>query len=149
MRRIDLIDLDATLLDPAAILAGLDDPACGGLASFIGRVRREHQGRAVRRLDYSAYEPMALRRLRHLALEARQRWDLGPIALYHRLGRLEIGDVAVVIVVAGGHRGECFEACRWLIEAVKAEVPIWKHEWYEDGSEAWVGAPQARDLAPA
>jgi molybdopterin synthase catalytic subunit len=146
MRRSDLIELSQEPLDPGAILAGMEDPACGGLASFVGRVRREHQGRSVLRLDYSAYEPMARRRLRQLALEARQRWDLGPLALCHRVGGLEIGETAVVIAVAGGHRGECFEACRWLLEAVKAGVPIWKHEFYADGTEAWVGAPRAAAL---
>lgn len=143
MRQVDLIELGEDPIQAGELLAGLDDPACGGLASFIGRVRREHGGRSVLRLDYSAYEPMAARVLRHLALEARSRWDLGPIALSHRLGPLAIGEIAVVVAVAGGHRGECFEACRWLIEAVKDRVPIWKHEFYEDGREAWVGAPKA------
>lgn len=104
MRTGAVIELLAAPIEPGRCLAGLEDPACGGLASFIGRVRCEHQGREVLRLDYSAYEPMALRVLQALADEARRRWDLGPLALIHRLGPLGIGDVAVLIAVAGGHR---------------------------------------------
>jgi molybdopterin synthase catalytic subunit len=147
MQARDLIALGTEPIHAGAVLAGLEDPASGGLASFIGRVRCEHQGRQVLRLDYSAYEPMARRVMQGLALEARRRWDLGPLALSHRLGRLEIGEIAVLVAVTGGHRGECFEACRWLIEALKAEAPIWKHESYADGQEDWVGAPRQRALA--
>ena len=121
--------------------AALEDAACGGICSFEGRVREEHLGRKVLHLSYEAYESLAWRELRRLAADARGRWDLGPVVIAHRIGRLEIGETAVLIAVASGHRDAAFEACRFLIEGVKAQVPIWKHEFYADGGEAWVAAP--------
>jgi molybdopterin synthase catalytic subunit len=145
MRSTDLCILGELPLDPVSLEKGMADPGCGGLVCFIGRVRDEHLGRAVLHLSYEAFVPLALRCLRELADEARQRWALGPLVLAHRVGRLEVGEAAVYIGVAGGHRGECFDACRFLIEGVKDRVPIWKHEFYADGSDAWVGAPGWRE----
>lgn len=125
----------------AAELAALEDPASGALVSFLGRVRREHQGKEVLFLDYEAHEPMALKEMRSLLRSARAQWALGPLVLGHRLGHLEIGELAVLVAVAAAHRDEAFLACRFLIEGVKARVPIWKHEFYADGKEAWVGLP--------
>lgn len=141
MRRADQVAVGTERLDLGLLERGLADPACGGLAFFVGRVRAEHAGRAVAYLDYEAHVSLALAQLRAIAAEARLRWPLGPLLLRHRVGRLEIGDIAVLVGAAGGHREECFAACRYLIEAVKDRVPIWKHEFYVDGGEAWVGAP--------
>lgn len=140
MRREDHLFLGPSPIDPAQG-AVLEDAACGGVCSFLGRVRDEHLGRRVLHLHYEAYERLAWRELRGLAAEARRRWSVGPLLLAHRTGRLEIGEAAVLIGVAAGHREEAFEACRFLIEAVKLRVPIWKHEFYADGGEAWVGVP--------
>jgi molybdopterin synthase catalytic subunit len=128
-------------IDAAAGQAALEDPASGALVSFVGRVRQEHQGRAVLGLIYEAHEPMALKEMRKLLAAARGRWDLGPLLLAHRLGPLDIGEVAVLVAVCSAHRDEAFSACRFLIEGVKERVPIWKHEFYKDGKEAWVGVP--------
>src|ERR1700677_4094838 len=133
--------LAAPILDPAALEASLTDPACGAVAVFIGRVRRDHRGRAVSRLDYEAHEALALKELFNVAEDARRRWPLGPLVLAHRVGRLEIGDVAVVTAVASPHRDDAFAACRFLIDEVKARVPVWKHEFYADSTDAWIGAP--------
>jgi molybdopterin synthase catalytic subunit len=141
----DTLFLTDRALEPAALESALADPGCGAVASFVGRVRREHLGRPVLHLDYEAYRPLAMKELAALAAEARSRWDLGPLVLAHRLGHLRIGDVAVVVAVAGGHRGEAFDACRFLIEGIKATVPVWKHEFYTDGGQAWVGAPGWKD----
>lgn len=141
MPKRNTVLLTQAALDPADLESALADPGCGAVASFVGRVRKEHLGREVLHLDYEAFEPVALKELNALASEARRRWDLGPLVLAHRLGHLRIGDVAVVVAVASGHRGEAFDACRFLIEGIKATVPVWKHEFYADGSEAWVGAP--------
>jgi molybdopterin synthase catalytic subunit len=140
MRREDHLFLGTAPIPPSQGMV-LEDAACGGVCSFLGRVREEHLGRKVLHLHYEAYESLAWRELRALTALARQRWNLGPILLAHRTGRLEIGDAAVLIGVAAGHRDEAFEACRFLIEGVKRQVPIWKHEFYADGGEAWVGAP--------
>ncbi len=112
-------------------------PERGGVAAFLGLVRDHHQGRAVIGLSYSAYEPMAETTCREILAEAEARWPVR-VALRHRLGDLGIGDVAVAIAVAGGHRDDAFAACRHVIEELKRRVPIWKRESYADGTEEWV-----------
>jgi molybdopterin synthase catalytic subunit len=117
----------------------------GGVATFLGLVRDHHDGRSVTGLEYSAYEPMAEQVCCELLAET---WPVRA-AISHRLGRLDIGEVAVAIAVAGRHRDEAFAACRHLIEELKRRVPIWKREAYADGSEAWVDPTQgagSRDL---
>ncbi len=119
----------------------------GALASFLGTVRNHHDGRAVLRLDYSAYAPMAEAECARIVAETEARWNVA-IALRHRLGRLEIGDVAVAVVAASPHRDDAFVACRHVIEEVKRRVPIWKREYYADGSVSWVD-PTVESAAPA
>jgi molybdopterin synthase catalytic subunit len=109
----------------------------GGIACFLGTVRNHHQGRAVLRLEYSAYGPMAEAECARIVAETEARWNVA-IALRHRLGRLEIGDVAVAVVAASPHRDDAFVACRHVIEEVKRRVPIWKREHYIDGTVLWV-----------
>ena len=104
---------------------------------FLGTVRDHHAGRGVAELDYSAYVPMAERTFGDIVAEAEARWPVR-IAVEHRIGPVPIGDVAVAVVAAGSHRDEVFTACRYVIEELKRRVPIWKHECYADGSEAWV-----------
>ena len=116
-------------------------PASGAVVTFLGTVRETSRGRKVVALEYEAYPEMALRALRGIAREALARWDLGDVAIVHRVGRLRPGEASVGIAVAAGHRGATFEACRFIIERIKATVPVWKREVYEDGA-AWVeGAP--------
>jgi molybdopterin synthase catalytic subunit len=109
----------------------------GGTASFVGTVRNQQEGRPVRHLEYEAHEAMAERELERLVEEAQRRWDIGKVAIRHRLGRLELGEVSVAIAVSAAHRAPALEACHWLIDTLKAEVPIFKKEFYEDG-EDWV-----------
>ena len=124
-------------IDPATLLEAVTSADRGGIACFLGTVRDHHGGRAVLRLDYSAYEPMAEAECARVLAEARARWPVA-VALLHRVGRLEIGDTAVGVAVAGAHRDEAFAACRYVIEEVKRRVPIWKREMYADGTEEWV-----------
>ncbi len=121
-------------------------PDRGGVATFLGIVRDHHQDRAVRGIEYSAYEPMAEATCEAIVGEATSKWPVR-VRLLHRLGSLEVGDVAVAIAVAGPHREEAFAACRYVIEEVKRRVPIWKHERYADGTEAWVN-PTGQSSAP-
>jgi molybdopterin synthase catalytic subunit len=113
-------------------------PADGAALLFWGVVREENDGRAVSRLEYSAYQPMAEREMRRIADEARERFCTGAIHLVHRVGMLEIGEASVAIVVAAPHRAEVYEASRYLIEELKRRVPVWKREGYVDGATAWV-----------
>ena len=129
-------------IDAASLLRSVERPDRGGITSFIGAVRNHHGGRAVTRLEYSAYGAMAEAECARIVAETEARWPV-TVGLLHRVGRLEIGDVAVAVAVAGDHRDEAFAACRHVIEEVKRRVPIWKREIYEDGSEAWVDPTQA------
>ncbi len=114
----------------------------GALALFVGVVRDENAGRAVLRLEYEAYEEMALSELEAIEREARRRWPITEIRIVHRLGRMEIGEASVAVAVASPHRDEAFEACRFAIDTLKRTVPIWKKEFYADG-EVWLEGPGA------
>lgn len=129
--------LSQSPLDVATIAERVRADDRGALVTFVGNVRNHHGGRGVMRLEYSAYEAMADSECERIVREGETRWPVS-IALEHRLGTLAVNDAAVVVAVGGGHRGEAFEACRWVIEEVKRSVPIWKREFYTDGSEAWV-----------
>jgi molybdopterin synthase catalytic subunit len=124
-------------IDSAAVAASVATPVDGAVATFVGVVRDHHQGRQVLWLEYEAHEAMAEKEIATLIDEARRRWPVGAIAIQHRLGRLEIGDASVAIAVAAPHRAEALEACRWLIDTLKAQVPIFKKETFSDG-ESWV-----------
>ena len=115
-------------------------PGSGGLVTFVGSVRDVSEGRKVRQLEYEAYEPMALEKLRQVIDEAAGRWPVQAMAIQHRLGTLAIGEDAVIIAVSCPHRAEAFAACQYAIDRLKQVVPIWKKEYGEAG-EVWVGGP--------
>jgi molybdopterin synthase catalytic subunit len=137
---IRLVALRETPLDVAEVVAALDDDASGGLTLFVGRVRDQDGGRGVTALEYSAH-PTALEKLREVCERVAAAHAVHGIAAVHRTGRLEIGDVAVVVATTSAHRGTAFDASRELIDTLKAEVPIWKHQLFADGGEEWVGTP--------
>ena len=132
-----MIALTGQPIDVDAVLSAVDGPGEGGVVLFLGRVRDRSQGRSVTRLDYEAYGDMALLELQTLAQQARDLHGAANVALVHRTGRLAIGDVAVAIAVSAPHRQQAFAACAWLIDTLKQRVPIWKKEWYADGSQ-WI-----------
>jgi molybdopterin synthase catalytic subunit len=125
-------------IDIAAVERAVADPGAGGTVTFVGTTRNENAGRGVIRLEYEAYEPMALSEMRKLADEAGQRWKITRIAIGHRIGIVEIGEASVMIAVSAPHRAEAFAACRFAIDRLKQIVPIWKKEYFE-GGEVWVG----------
>jgi molybdopterin synthase catalytic subunit len=131
--------LSSAPLDLATLVARVEAPDRGAVTSFLGRVRDHHTGRKVIRLEYSAYAPMADAECAGIVSEAEARWPVR-VALEHRIGILDIGDAAVAIAAAGAHRDETFAACRFVIEEVKRRVPIWKKEFFADGTIEWVGA---------
>jgi molybdopterin synthase catalytic subunit len=122
-------------IDTAAM--GQATPRDGAVCLFVGVVRNENDGRAVSHLEYEAYEEMALPVMEEIERETRARWPVTQVALVHRLGRLEIGEPSVAVAVTSPHRKEAFEACRHAIDALKSRAPIWKKEFYADGSR-WV-----------
>jgi len=137
---VRLIALRETPLDVEEVLAALDDEAAGGLTLFVGRVRDHDGGRDVSGLDYSAH-PTALARLEEVCARIAEEYDVHGVAAVHRVGTLRIGDTAVIVATTAAHRGEAFAASRALIDTLKAEVPIWKHQRFADGDEEWVGSP--------
>ena len=121
-------------IDTEALVARLKRPTDGAALIFDGVVRDNTRGRRTLYLDYEAYEAMALKQMESLAVEAQSRFAVRGVSIVHRLGRLEIGETSVLIVVAAAHRGAAFEACRWIIDTLKKTVPIWKKEYFEDGA---------------
>jgi molybdopterin synthase catalytic subunit len=136
----DWIRLTGEPLDAGASVRFVSDSTAGGIDVFVGATRAEtnSQGRELVALDYEAYEEMALKQMHDLASRARQRWPIVKLAILHRTGRVELAEPSVVIAVACAHRGEAFEACRWLIDTLKSEVAIWKKEVWSDGTGTWV-----------
>jgi molybdopterin synthase catalytic subunit len=126
-------------LDPAPLVALVQSPDMGAIVTFAGVVRNNFGGRATAYLEYEAFEPMAMNVLEQLAAEARAQWGTGAIAIHHRVGRLAIGDTAVLIVVAAPHRHEAFEAAEQIMDRIKQVAPIWKKEIWADGASEWVG----------
>lgn len=140
MNAIRLCAIRETPLDVAEVVAALDDDASGGLTLFVGRVRDHDGGKGVEGLDYTAH-PTAADRLRSVCERVVRDYDVHGVAAVHRTGSLAIGDIAVIVATTGSHRGEAFTASRALIDTLKAEVPIWKHQRFGDGSQEWVGTP--------
>ncbi|MBS1531201.1 MAG: molybdenum cofactor biosynthesis protein MoaE [Bacteroidetes bacterium] len=114
-------------------------PQSGGIDVFIGTVRNSTKGKKVLRLEFEAYEPMAIKEMEKIAALAFEKWPVQKLLIHHRTGTLEVGEVPVVIAVSCAHRDAAFEACRFVIDTLKQTVPIWKKEVFEDG-ETWVAA---------
>jgi molybdopterin synthase catalytic subunit len=129
--------LSSAPLDEAAVTARVSGPDAGGVVTFVGQVRDHARGHAIQHLEYEAYPEMAEREMQKIADAAGERWPGTRVAIAHRTGRLEIGDLAVVIAAASPHRAQAFEACRFAIDTLKQTVPIWKKEVATDGAY-WV-----------
>jgi molybdopterin synthase catalytic subunit len=136
-----MFNLTSDAIDAVALRAGLDRPEAGALVVFEGRVRRENQGRQVVELEYEATEKLAVAEGEAILREARERFAIMDACCVHRVGLLAIGDLAVWIGVLAAHRDAAYEANRYIIEQLKARVPIWKKERYADGEANWLNAP--------
>jgi molybdopterin synthase catalytic subunit len=137
---IRLVDIRDSPLSVDEVRAAVADATAGGEAVFVGAVRDHDDERAVQRLSYSAH-PTALDSLWDVARRVAEAHPVVGLAAVHRVGDLEVGDLAVVVGVSCAHRGDAFDACRALIDDLKSTVPIWKHQRFRDGSEEWVGTP--------
>jgi len=116
-----------------------DDGANGAIVLMSGTVREQTDGKPVIYLDYQAYEPMAIEVFRQIAGQIRQTWpDTNRVVIHHRTGKLQIGEISVLVAVGCPHRGEAFAACRYAIDTLKHNAPIWKKEYWSDGSSQWV-----------
>jgi molybdopterin synthase catalytic subunit len=128
-----MILLTTEKLSPEQAIHAVMTPADGAYVLFVGVVRNHSRGRAVTGLEYEVYAPMAEKQMQHLVDEVKSRWGLA-CSILHRYGYIAVGEEAVVVCVAGAHRAEAFDACRWTIDTLKAEVPIWKKEFATDGT---------------
>ena len=136
----DMIRLQPHPLDVPAAVSFVTDRRAGGICVFLGTTRAETRddGVELTSLDYEAYPEMASRQFENLAARARARWPILRLALLHRTGRVALGEPSVLIAVSTPHRSGAFDACRWLIDTLKAEAAIWKKEVWEDGKGTWV-----------
>ena len=134
---IALTAITAEPLDATALVCALDITGIGALTTFVGLVRDHNLGRRVLRLEYEAYEPLALRGLELIVQEAAEQWPDVRLAIHHRIGRMGIGEASVAIAAASPHRADAFAASRYAIERIKQIVPIWKHEYFE-GGDVWI-----------
>jgi molybdopterin synthase catalytic subunit len=135
---LSVFDVTAQAIDLAAVRERLIDPGCGAYVQFEGWVRNHNEGQQVLRLEYEVYEPLAVKEGERILAEALQRYGVGKAAAIHRSGMLELTDIAVVVGVSSAHRGEAFEACRYVIDQLKSRLPIWKKEYYANGAAEWV-----------
>ncbi len=143
----ELIRLQREPIDASSLVAQVKEGEDGAVVVFDGIVRNNTRGRATLFLDYEAYEAMALSQMQTLAHDAQQRFGVRRTALVHRLGRLQVGESSVLIVVAAAHRAQAFDACRWIIDTLKKTVPIWKKEWFEDGAVWADGEPFPEEIS--
>lgn len=130
--------LSDSVLRPEDLRREVQDPACGGYVAFEGWVRNANEGRAVLRLEYEAFAPLALREGQRILAHARERFGVQQACCAHRVGALQLGELAVWVGVSAIHRGEAFDACRYIIDEIKHRLPIWKKEHYVDGDSGWV-----------
>jgi molybdopterin synthase catalytic subunit len=142
-----MIELTTSEIRPDELREKLFDPAAGAYCGFEGWIRNENEGQAVLRLEYEAYEPLALSEGRKILQEARERFPHLQAHCAHRTGMLEIGECAVWVGVSAPHRDEAFQACRYIIDQLKVRLPIWKKEHYADGHSGWVNCERCAKSA--
>ena len=133
-----MIEITSAEIRPDELRARLFDPGAGAYCGFEGWIRNENEGHDVLRLEYEAYEPLAITEGEKIMSEARQRFNCLEACCVHRTGMLEIGECAVWVGVSAPHRDEAFQACRYIIDQLKVRLPIWKKEHYTDGHSGWV-----------
>ena len=135
MSRIAIVDRP---IDASELLAEISDPSCGAVTLFLGIVRDVNEGRAVSGIEYSAYEPMAIREMERIAQEVSELFGVQHFIVVHRIGELTLGEASVAIVAAHAHRQSALDASRYAIEELKKRVPVWKREQYVDGTREWI-----------
>jgi molybdopterin synthase catalytic subunit len=138
---LPMIKITTSPIDVRDVIVSVVTPESGGINLFLGTTRNHSSGKAVTMLEYEAYEPMALKMMNAIADDARQAWEIQNVAVVHRVGRVPVGETSVAIAVSAAHRDEAFRACRFLIDELKRVVPIWKREYFSDGTIEWSQPP--------
>jgi molybdopterin synthase catalytic subunit len=145
-----MFKISSIVIDSAGLQAGLADARAGACVTFAGWVRNRNEGQPVLSLEYEAYAPLAETEGERILAEARERFALIGAAAVHRVGHLQLGELAVWVGVTAEHRGAAFDACRYIIDEAKARLPIWKKEHYASGATAWINcATQGEHGSPA
>ena len=135
----DSLAITIAPLSLAEAYSHADDAVNGAVVVMSGTVRNQTEGKAVEYLEYQAYQPMAIAVFNSITAEIRQQWqDVNRVVIHHRVGKLIIGEISVIVAVGCPHRGEAFAACKYAIDTLKHNAPIWKKEWFEDGASTWV-----------
>jgi molybdopterin converting factor subunit 1 len=134
-------------LDPADYIELVRTGSSGAVATFLGTTRNENDGRTVTLLQYEGYRPMADKMLAKVADEMTRRWELGGVAIGHRLGRVDVGEISLVVAASAAHRAAAFEAVEYAVDRIKQIVPIWKKEHFE-GGEVWIGSQDGKEFSP-
>lgn len=132
-----MISFSFSPLSIETVLSAVKDPEAGGNVLFIGSVRSQTEGKTVTTLEYEAYQEMAIKQFEYIEQEIKDKWEIKHITVIHRLGKLCVGEISIIIAVSAPHRDDAFQACRYAIEGIKKDVPIWKKEYLEDGA-VWV-----------
>jgi molybdopterin synthase catalytic subunit len=143
-----LIKVTEQPLSPPEAIAAVECSGAGAVDVFLGNVRDNNLGRGVSYLVYDAYPGMAEKVMGQIAEEARERFGLEDCAVFHRTGRLEIGETSLLVAVSSGHRREAFEGCHWMVDEIKKRVPVWKKEVWDDGEE-WIEGPESLGMQQA
>jgi molybdopterin synthase catalytic subunit len=143
-----MIRLSHDTIDYHGLTEQVRRPDCGGVVLFLGTVRDLTDGKVTTALDYEAYPGMAEKKMAEIERETRSRWPIGDIAMVHRLGHLDVGEVSVAVAVSCAHRAEAFAACRYAIDRLKELVPIWKKENWADGTTEWVHPVEDKAATP-
>jgi len=138
MKNIDVL-ITSDALSQAQCYSFVEDSSCGGISLFVGTVRNDTANKSVRHLEFSTYESMALKEMQKIGEAALEKFPVKKIAIHHAIGKLDIGDIPVIIACSSKHRKAAFEACQFCIDTLKETVPIWKKEFFEDGA-VWVNA---------
>lgn len=134
---MDYADLSSSKIDTEQLISQVGAPDCGAISVFIGTTRNHFGAKAVLRLSYEAYGPMAKRELVKMCADVRARWNVKNVAVVHRLGDVPVGEASIVIAVSSAHREESQAAVKWIIDQVKSRLPVWKKEVYDDGLAEW------------
>lgn len=133
-----LIQIVSEPVNPQALLDSVASDLAGAVVLFVGTTRQLTDGRETIQLSYDCYQPMALKKMHQLAEQAIQNWNLTGCSIVHRIGAVPVGEASVVIATSSAHRPPALRANEWLIDELKRQVPIWKQEWYSDGTTEWV-----------
>ena len=133
-----MIEITSTQIDTSAVLASVHSTQAGAAVLFVGSTRQFTDGRETLKLDYECYEALAIKKMTEILEQAKTKWKIEACSIVHRVGTVELGEASIAVAVSSPHRADSFEAGRWLVDTLKTEVPIWKRDYWADGSSEWI-----------